>query len=84
MTRVPPEIAVAQRGAATRRRTIEEIRKYDPAFTHEHDLPGFVTALRTEEWKYVSSDGERALYRLPVEFDEAILDRLADLGYTVD
>ncbi len=61
---------VAQRGAETYRKTVEEVRKHDGAFSHDHVLPGFVTALRTGEWKYVAGDGDEILYRLPAEDED--------------
>lgn len=64
------DAVVAQRGAETWRETVDEVRTYDPAFEHEHVLPGFVTALRTRDWKYVSGDGDSALYGLPHEGDD--------------
>ena len=64
------EFAVAQRGAETYEKTVEEVRTHDPDFDHDHAFSGFVTALRSEEWKYVAGDEERALYDLPVETED--------------
>jgi len=60
-------MAVAQRGEETYQKTMSEIREYDANFDHDHVLPGFVTALRTKTWKYVSSGQDANLYRLPDE-----------------
>lgn len=67
LDRTSRDVAVAQRGAETCRETIEEVRTYEPAFEHEHVLSGFVTALRTSDWKYASGDDGSVLYRLPHE-----------------
>jgi uncharacterized sulfatase len=67
LDRTSRELAVAQRGDETYQKTISEIRKYDATFDHEHAFSGFVTAGRTENWKYVSGEQEAALYRLPTE-----------------
>ncbi len=62
-----PETVVAQRGAETYKKTIAEVKKYNSEFHHDHAYPGFLTGLRTEEWKYVSGDGTSVLYGLPSE-----------------
>lgn len=59
--------AVAQRGAETHRQTVEEVREHNPDFSHDAVLSGFVTALRTDRWKYVTGDDEEVLYDLPSE-----------------
>lgn len=63
----PREMAVTQRGGETYRKTMDEVRESAPDFDHEHVFPGFVTALRTDDWKFVSGDDGTALYDLPVE-----------------
>lgn len=64
------EMAVAQRGAETYQKTLSEVKKHNPEYDHEHVFSGFVTALRTNEWKYVSGENESALYKLPVENED--------------
>lgn len=59
--------AVAQRGARTHQKTMDAIRKHTERFDHDHVLPGFLTAVRTDEWKYVSDDEDARLYSLPAE-----------------
>lgn len=66
----PREMAVAQRGAKTHRKTFDEVRKHNPEFDHEHVIPGFVTAIRTKNWKYVSGNERAALYDLPHEDED--------------
>lgn len=115
------QLAIAQRGAETYDKTIAEVETYNPDFGNEHILPGFVTAARTTDWKYVTNERTAVLYELPkededvsseypevgnrlekeldewfaeygdleettetAEFDEAVENRLADLGYIID
>lgn len=70
LDRTTREVAVSQRGAETHEKTLGEVRSHNPSFDHEHVFPGFVTALRTEDWKYVSAEEESVLYRLPVEDED--------------
>lgn len=69
LDRTSRETAYAQRGAETYQKTIDEVESYNPAFDHEQLFDGFVTAARTDEWKYVSGEDASALYCLP---DEAV------------
>lgn len=64
------DMAVAQRGAETYQKTLDKVRTHTSGFDHDHIFGGFVTALRTEEWKYVSAEEETALYRLPTEDED--------------
>lgn len=59
--------AFAQRGSATTQKTLQEIRKDNPEFQHEDVLEGFVTAVRTNDWKYVTNGSEKKLYKIPDE-----------------
>jgi len=121
LDRTSRETAYAQRGPETYQKTLAEIESHNPEFDNDHIFSGFVTAARTEKWKYVSGENETALYQLPTEnedvkstnpertdrfkkrlaewlaaqgeteestaeaeFDDAVQDRLSDLGYIVD
>ena len=74
----PREVAVAQRGGETREKTVSEVRDRQPGFDHEHAFPGFSTALRSADWKYVSAEDDIALYELPRE-DENVASEHQDV-----
>lgn len=63
----PREFAVAQRGAETRETTLKEVRSHNPDFENEYEMAGFVTMLRTADWKYVRGEERSVLYDLPDE-----------------
>lgn len=66
----PRRIAVTQRGDETYSKTMAEVRTHDSDFDPDHVVPGFVTALRSDDWKYVSNGDDAALYRLPDETED--------------
>lgn len=70
----PRRMAVAQRGGQTHEKTLDEVGEYAPGFGHEHVPSGFATALRTDDWKYISAADEARLYRLPVETEDVASD----------
>lgn len=75
--------AFAQRGSATTQKTLEEIRKYNTEFQHEDVLEGFVTAVRTNDWKYVTNGSEQKLYKIPDE-DEDVSQQHEDIVNDLD
>lgn len=77
----PREMAVSQRGGETYRKTVSEVKKSDPEFDHEHAFPGFITALRTADWKYVTGDAASALYELPFEDEDVSHEHPDVLGW---
>jgi uncharacterized sulfatase len=82
-----PDVAVAQRGAATKRRTYERVRETTADFEHEATQRGLVTALRTADWKYLRGADSERLHALPDEETDrsaAHPDRLAALRRRLD
>lgn len=70
-----PEFTVSQRGPPD----LEKIKKYNPDFDTTPFFEGAVSALRTQEFKYVSNDNRSALYDLPDE-DEDVSDSCSDIA----
>jgi uncharacterized sulfatase len=70
-----PDCVVAQRGAETREKTLDHIRKTVPDFDHDRGQAGLVTAYRTADWKYVGGDDSAFLYELPDEVTDHSAER---------
>lgn len=64
------EMAVAQRGEQTYRKTTDAVRAHDPEFGNEHVLPGLLSAARTDDWKYITNEETAVLYDLPDEEED--------------
>lgn len=67
LDRTTREAAIVQRGEQTYRKTMSKVRELNPEFSCHHALDGFVSALRTDRWKYVSGATESRLYELDDE-----------------
>lgn len=78
------EAAIVQRGAETYRRTMAEVTDRNPEFACSHAPEGFVSALRTTDWKYVRGSDRERLYDVTDETTDvagdnpAVVERLSE------
>lgn len=59
--------AVVQRGARRTRQNLAELTELNPKFDTDRYRRSTVTTLRSEDFKYIHSDGDQSLYELPDE-----------------
>lgn len=86
LRRAEREQAFVQRGGDRCRQNLEKIAEHDPSFDTSRFHQSTVTALRTSDFKYVSSDEGSELYRLPDEMTDVSNEypsRTADQEATV-
>jgi len=68
------EFAVTQRGAPRYRKNMDQFESLNPSFDTARYHDGTLHALRTRDFKFLSSDSGEALHRLPDEETDVIDD----------
>lgn len=78
------EYTVAQRGKQTAERTLTRVKQHNPEFHHGGIQRGLLTAIRTNEWKFVKGDTDANLYHLHDENKDESSNATEILGHLTE